>query len=123
MKISGYVLAVTLVAAASGAQAQQAASCPSGVVTLTGLRSQGNAPYTPVVEAWKKANPCVEVEFTEVPFSQLADKISVLAASDNPPDILVYDGPNTQSYAAAGMLLPLDKYLPASFKDDVLPAT
>ncbi|MBI1776338.1 MAG: sugar ABC transporter substrate-binding protein [Proteobacteria bacterium] len=127
MKIQTMLLALSLTSAltfpAAVAEAQDATSCKTGIVQLTGLRSQGNAPYANVIEAWQKANPCAKVEFTEVPFSQLADKISVLAASDNPPDVLVYDGPNTQSYAAAGILLALDPYLPAGFKDDVLPAT
>jgi fructooligosaccharide transport system substrate-binding protein len=97
--------------------------CVQGVLTLHLLRAEGNPPPPNIVAQWEATNKCTKVEVTEVPFGQLADKISVLAASGNPPDIIGYDGPNTQSYAAAGILLPLDKYLPPHFKDDVLPAT
>ena len=99
------------------------ASCPDGVVTLRLLRAQNNPPPPNILAMWEADNPCVKVEVTEVPFGQLADKISVLAASRNPPDIIGYDGPNTQSYAAAGILLPLNKYLPADFKEDIGSAT
>jgi fructooligosaccharide transport system substrate-binding protein len=98
-------------------------ACPQGVLTLRLLRSINNPPQPDVVAAWEAANPCVKIEVNEVPFGQLADKISVLAASGNPPDILGYDGPNTASYAAAGVLLPLDPFLPAGFKDDVTQAS
>jgi ABC-type glycerol-3-phosphate transport system substrate-binding protein len=117
------VLGTALSAPIFDAQAQTSTACPNGVTKLTGLRSQNAPPYEEVIQKWKEANPCVDVAFSDVPFSQLADKISVLATSRTPPDIIVYDGPNTQSYAAAGILLPLDEYLPAGFKEDVLPAT
>ncbi len=97
--------------------------CATGVTTLHLLRAQNNPPPPDIVAKWEAVNKCMKIDVTEVPFGQLADKISVLAASGNPPDIVGYDGPNTQSYAAAGVLLPLDKYLPANFRDDVLPST
>ena len=99
------------------------AACPKGVLTLHLLRPQNNPPYPSQLDLFKASNPCVAVDVAEVPFGQLADKISVLAASGSPPDVLAYDGPNTQSYAAAGILLPLDAYLPAGLADDILPAS
>jgi ABC-type glycerol-3-phosphate transport system substrate-binding protein len=96
------------------------AACPQGVLTLHMLKPQNNPPYQAQLDLFYAANPCITVDIAEVPFGQLADKISVLAASGKPPDVLTYDGPNTQSYAAAGMLLALDPYLPAGFKDDVV---
>ncbi|MFV0246104.1 MAG: extracellular solute-binding protein [Qingshengfaniella sp.] len=101
----------------------QDADCTGEAVTLRILRTPGNYPYPAPVEAWQKAHPCVSIEINEVPFAQLADTISVQAASDDPPDILVYDGPNTQSYAKAGILLPLTDYLPEGWDDDILAAT
>jgi ABC-type glycerol-3-phosphate transport system substrate-binding protein len=99
------------------------AACPQGVVTLHMLKPQNNPPYPSQLALFKAANPCVALDIAEVPFGQLADKISVLAASGDPPDVVVYDGPNTQSYAAAGILLPLDPYLPAGLKDDIIAPT
>lgn len=98
-------------------------ACPRGVLTLRLLKPQANPVYPAQVSAFEAANPCTKLDVSEVPFGQLADKINVLAASGTPPDVVVYDGPNTQSYAAAGMLLPLDPYLPAGLREDILPAT
>jgi fructooligosaccharide transport system substrate-binding protein len=99
------------------------AECPKGVVTLQMLKPQNNPPYKTQLDMFAAANPCIKLDIAEVPFGQLADKISVLAAAGKPPDVVVYDGPNTQSYAASGILLPLDPYLPAGFKDDVVAAS
>ncbi|MBO9196725.1 extracellular solute-binding protein [Rhizobium sp. 16-449-1b] len=107
----------------TGAFAQDSAACTGETVTLRILRTPGNYPYPAPMEAWQRENPCVKFEINEVPFAQLADTISVQAASSNPPDVLVYDGPNTQSYAASGILLPITKYLPKGWDEDILPAT
>src|SRR6478752_92068 len=107
----------------TGAFAQDSAACTGETVTLRILRTPGNYPYPAPMDAWQKENPCVKFEINEVPFAQLADTISVQAASSNPPDVLVYDGPNTQSYAASGILLPITKYLPKGWDEDILPAT
>ena len=123
------LLAVLGLLYAGGALAQgrgaPTADCPQGVLTLTMLKPQGsfNPPGPEFVAKWEALNKCIKVDVSEVPFGQFADKVSVVAASDNPPDMLTYDGPNTQSYAAAGILLPLDKYIPAALKDDILPAS
>ncbi|MFD2239292.1 ABC transporter substrate-binding protein [Aureimonas populi] len=98
--------------------------CEDGqAVTLTILRTPGNYPYPAAMKAWQEKHPCVSFEINEVPFAQLADTISVQAAGASPPDIIVYDGPNTQSYAEAGILLPVTDYLPDGWEDDILPAT
>lgn len=107
----------------SAGSAMAQAACTSETVTLRILRTPGNYPYPAPMEAWQKENPCVKFDINEVPFAQLADTISVQGAGSNPPDIIVYDGPNTQSYAAAGILLPITKYLPKGWEDDILPAT
>ena len=96
------------------------ADCAKGVLTLHILKPQNNPPYPAQLDLFKASNKCIALDIAEVPFGQLADKISVLAASGTPPDIIVYDGPNTQSYAAAGILMPLDPYLPAGLKDDII---
>ncbi len=122
------LLALALLAIPAAARADDdvsapTAACPKGVLTLHLLKPQNNPPFPWQITAFEKDNPCIKMDIAEVPFGQLADKISVLAASGNPPDVVVYDGPNTQTYAASGILLPLDSYLPAGFKDDLVPAT
>lgn len=113
------LLATTLLAAPAYAQT----ACTGTPVTLSLLKPAANPPYPSQLDLFKKDNPCISIDIQEVPFGQLADKISVLAASGSPPDVLVYDGPNTQSYAASGVLLALDPYLPAGLKEDILPAS
>jgi fructooligosaccharide transport system substrate-binding protein len=116
------VLTITVTQAAADTSAP-AADCKQGVVTLEMLKPQNNPPYKAQLDMYTAAHPCIRFNISEVPFGQLADKINVLAAAGNPPDVVVYDGPNTQSYAAAGILLPLDPYLPDGFRDDVVEAS
>ena len=117
------LFALALLGALAGAAHAQGSACTGTPVTLSLLKPQANPPYPAQFDMFKAANPCIEIDIQEVPFGQLADKISVLATSGSPPDVQVYDGPNTQSYAASGILLPLDPYLPAGMKDDILPAS
>ena len=114
-------------AVASGAPAPSgfiaAGECPDGKVALSLLRAQGNPPSDDVIGQYEAEHPCVDITAEEVPFGNLFEKISISASSDNPPDIYEYDGPYTQSYAKNGILLPLDEYIPAELKADILPAT
>jgi len=125
IRLAGLALLATALAAPAlaGERSAPTADCPKGVLTLTVLKPLNNPPTPVMVTSWEAANPCMKIALNEVPFGQLADKISVLAASGSPPDIVMYDGPNTQTYAAAGILLPLDKYFPPGLKDDMVEAT
>ncbi len=125
IRLAAAALLATAVAAPAwaGQRSAPTADCPQGVLTLSLLKPQNNPPTPVMIAAWEAANKCMKVELNEVPFGQLADKISVLAASGSPPDIVMFDGPNTQTYAAAGVLLPLDKYFPPGLKDDMVAAT
>lgn len=100
------------------------ADCPDGVITLKVLRAENQVPNDQELDDYSKSvKGCVKFSVQNVPFGQLADKISVLAPTGNAPDIVGYDSPNTADYASKGVLLPLDSYLPDGWKDDVLPAT
>jgi ABC-type glycerol-3-phosphate transport system substrate-binding protein len=125
LRLSTYAVAATLLstAAFAGERGPPTAECPQGVLTLTVLKPLNNPPTPAVVKAWEGQNKCMRIELNEVPFAQLADKIAVLAAAANPPDIVMYDGPYTQSYAAAGILLALDPYLPAGVREDIVQPT
>jgi fructooligosaccharide transport system substrate-binding protein len=122
-RLAAAALLAALLATPALAGQGSPAACPGGAVTLSLLKPLNNPPTPPMLAAWEATNPCIKVEVSEVPFGQLADKISVLAASSNPPDVVVYDGPNTQTYAAAGVLLPLEKYFPPGLKDDMVAPT
>lgn len=118
-------LASTLVACSpSSSGGAKTAECPEGSATLKVLRSTTNVPTDAQMDAYtKKTNGCVTFDVTDVPFGQYADKVSVLSSSANAPDIYGFDMPETANYASKGVLLPLDKYLPEGWKEDVLPAT
>lgn len=97
--------------------------CPDGVTTLSVLKPEGSMPHPELLEAYQEhGDLCVEFDVDEVPFGQLAEQISVLAASGAAPDIVGYDSPNTAAYAHQGLLLPLDEYLADDWEDDVLPS-
>ncbi|CAH0125363.1 hypothetical protein SRABI83_00055 [Arthrobacter sp. Bi83] len=118
--------ALTLVGCSPGNSGgnSNAQGCDGGPATLKVLRATGQLPTDQQLSAYTtKTNGCVKFDVTDVPFGQYADKVSVLSASSNAPDIYGYDMPNTANYAAQGILLPLDDHLPAGWKDDVLPAT
>lgn len=116
-------LALAGVAYAESGRGPATDACPEGPLTLTLLRAQNNLPPDELIDKWEEANLCTTIEVTEVPFGQLFDKIAVVGASANPPDIVSYDGPDTASYASAGLLLPLGDALPNGLIDDLMPAT
>lgn len=114
------VAAISLTGCSGGStDAAVTAACPEGVVTLTVLGQENNYPDKQMLDEYTQENECVKFKLTSVPFGQIAQKISVLGASSNPPDIITIDDPDTQSYASQGLLLPLDKYLPKTWKEDV----
>ncbi|MDR5700439.1 ABC transporter substrate-binding protein [Agromyces aerolatus] len=121
--VAGLTLAGCAASDGGAGKGPATAECPDGVTTLTVLRAQNTFPLDSQLEDYQATNECVEFDVTEVPFGQLADKISVLASAKSMPDIVGYDGPNTQAYASQGLLLPLDEYLPEGWHDDVIPAT
>jgi fructooligosaccharide transport system substrate-binding protein len=125
--IAALAMGVTVLAACSaegGGRGEATDDCPDGTVELTVLRATDNVPSDEQLAAYTDSvDGCVTFDVTEVPFGQLADKISILAPSSNAPDILGYDSPDTSDFASQGILLELDEYLPDGWKDDVLPAT
>jgi len=113
--------ATTAATTAAAAPATEPEGCAE-IITLRLLRWQGDTLDIAIAD-YMEAEPCVEIAVEEVPFGQLYEKISIVATSDDPPDILLYDGPFTQSYAEAGMLLPLDDYITDEHLNDILEAT
>jgi fructooligosaccharide transport system substrate-binding protein len=89
-------------------------------ITLKVLTPQDEGDTT--VKDFQKAFPCVKLSVDAVPFSDIGEKIQVAAASSTPPDIYYYDGPNTSDYAYNGILMPLDKYIDAAHKAQLLPS-
>lgn len=117
--------AVVLLAACSGtptgasSKSAGAGDCSNGPVKLTVLRDTGFAPTDAQLGAYTKQHPCVTFTVTEAPFTQYLAKLPVALASSNPPDIYDVDGPTVAAYQSKGVLMNLDKYLPASYTKDV----
>ncbi|KQQ08235.1 ABC transporter substrate-binding protein [Rathayibacter sp. Leaf296] len=98
--------------------------CPDGVTTLDVLRAATQVPTDEQLSAYSDSvDGCVEFAVNEVPFGQLDAKINVLASSSNVPDIIGFDSPSMTDYASKGLLLPLDEYVSAEWKENALPAT
>ncbi len=133
-RLFGLLLVAVLAVGCSSGPAQPASVSPGAAASLTTaavtiriLRYQPTKAEETLFGQWKgeftTAHPNITFQDEVVPFGQLADKITAEVASGNPPDIFYIDGPNTQTYAALGILAPLDAYLPAGFKEDIVPAT
>jgi ABC-type glycerol-3-phosphate transport system substrate-binding protein len=75
------------------------------------------------IAEFKKDRPNITIEAEVVPFGELSNKIQASVAGGSPPDIFFIDGPNTKTYAYLKILRPLDEYLPAGFKADIVDAT
>lgn len=76
----------------------------------------------PIFESFEKAHPGVRVSYQLVPFSQLFQTLEVqLRSPSTAPDVYIVDGPMTASYAARGLLLPLDRFYTAQELADYLP--
>ena len=50
------------------------------------------------------------------------DKVNSAAFTNQLPDLLALDGPNVANYAANGIILPLDEYVSAESKADLMPS-
>ncbi|GAA1859811.1 ABC transporter substrate-binding protein [Microbacterium koreense] len=122
--MSVIALAAMLAACSSDDDSGSATSeCPDGNVTLSLLRAENNPPTNEYIEQWEANNPCYSVEVEEVPWDQLATSTQLIASEDGGPDIIEVDAPNTQTFAAAGLLLPLDEYLPDGYEDAAVGAS
>jgi len=99
------------------------AECPEGTATLTLLRAENNPPTDEYIGQWENDNPCYSIEVEEVPWDQLAVRTQLIASEDGGPDVLEVDAPNTQTFASAGLLLPIDEYLPDGYADDAVAAS
>src|SRR5690554_5343447 len=57
-----------------------------------------------VIADYSKAHPNVTIERLYIPFADLKNKITIGAAAEQLPDIIIMDNPDHQAFAAAGFL-------------------
>ncbi|MCG8478203.1 MAG: extracellular solute-binding protein [Spirochaetales bacterium] len=79
------------------------------------------------IERFNASQSDYRVVMTEIPGGAVAgsgynDAVNAAAVADDLPDILDLDGPNLYNYAWAGYLHPLDQYMSAELRNDMLPS-
>ncbi len=72
--------------------------------------------------AYTKANGTA-ITVQTVPFSDWDRTIRAVPMQDNPPDLMIIDGPNVLNYAVNGIIAPVDKAFTQADLDDFLPGT
>ncbi|HTT92829.1 MAG TPA: extracellular solute-binding protein [Acidimicrobiales bacterium] len=99
-----------------------AEAATTSTVTLSLFNCDSCVPYAWQISDFEKAYPSIRINLSEVPFGDFYTKEGILAASSSPPDVYDVDQPTIANLAAAGALLPLNKYLPASYISGLNPA-
>lgn len=94
----------------------------TATVTLHIFQAEGDEPQPWQVTEFERAYPNIKVDVSEVPFSEFYAKEAILAASSNPPDVYAVDQPTIANLAAAGVIMPLTKYLSPSYVNAMNPA-
>ncbi len=74
------------------------------------------------VKAFEDANPTIKVNLVNLPGGDYNAQVQAAAFSRKLPCVLDFDGPNMYNYAWADLLVPLDSYVPADLKSDILPS-
>ncbi len=79
------------------------------------------------IERFNASQADYRVVMTEIPGGAVAgsgynDAVNAAAVANDLPDILDLDGPNLYNYAWAGYLHPLDQYMSAELRNDMLPS-
>lgn len=84
----------------------------SSDTTLNILDEFTTAPASPkldsLIKTYEAANPHVKIVRTSVPQGQGVTKLTQGVSSGTAPDVVFFDGPNTQQYAAQGLVEKLD---------------
>lgn len=74
------------------------------------------------VRRFNAANQDMRVELTLIPEGEYNTQVQATAADGRLPDLLDLDGPYLYNYAWKGHLVPLDNYLSADIRNDLLPS-
>ncbi len=74
------------------------------------------------VEEFNAMQPQVRIEAVRLPEGSYNEQVSAASLAGDLPDLLDFDGPFVYNYSWAGHLIPLDEYIPADMKSDLLPS-
>jgi len=92
----------------------------AGPVTLkvfTWDQGPGKPAWVHAIAKFETAHPGVKVEMSDVPWQEFVDTMIKQQMAKALPDVIDQYDATIGSFYAMGSLLPLDKYLPAGFKD------
>jgi len=105
---------------------QEATDTGKGPVVITVWFHSGKGEERAVLDAQvKEFNEMqneVQVKAVMLPEGSYNDQVSAAALAKKLPDLLDFDGPNLYNYAWSGHLIPIDKYISADLKADLLPS-
>jgi multiple sugar transport system substrate-binding protein len=112
-------LVVTGCSSAPGQGEDSEAPVKGEPVTLTyGIWDQNQAPALERIAAdFEKTNPEVEVDIQVTPWDQYWTKLQAAAGGGAAPDVFWMNGPNSQLYAANGVIAPLSERIEADGVD------
>ncbi len=123
-KLLCILLAVAFLAPLFAGGKQEAAA--GGPVTIKVWFHSGKGEEREVLNAQiKEFNTMqneVKVEAVMLPEGSYNEQVSAAALAGDLPDLLDFDGPYVYNYAWSGHLIPLDKYISADLKSDLLPS-
>lgn len=74
------------------------------------------------VKRFNQAHPATPVQLTFVPEGSYNSQVQAAALSKDLPDVLEFDGPFIYNYVWQQNLIPIDKLISASVKQDLLPS-
>jgi multiple sugar transport system substrate-binding protein len=96
-------------------------------ITLTILRTTRQDYEEAIYDGWNEefmaAFPNITIQQELIPFGDLFQKIQVIIAGGEPPDVLLIDAPFVKSYCFFDILEPLNDYVTQEFIDDYAPPT
>jgi len=77
--------------------------------------------YEPMQKAFTAANPNIDVQVQLEPWAGRENKMIAAVAAGNPPDAVYLNPDFYPKFVATETVIPLDKFMPAGFRDDFLP--
>ncbi|MDX6246147.1 MAG: hypothetical protein QOE76_3870 [Frankiales bacterium] len=114
---SGSTTAATAAATTAAATAASAAAASTGKkVTLTfwgtygngGNKTQTDALSQTIIPAFEKANPDITINYVDIPYDSLLQKLTTSAAGGQLPDLVRADLGWVSKFGALGVFAPLD---------------
>jgi multiple sugar transport system substrate-binding protein len=80
-------------------------------ITLEWLSDQPQERYQPLIDAYRKARPNVQIQVQQVPFENLNAQVQArIGSGDSSPDMYAADTPRIPALANQGLLMDLEAY-------------